>query len=69
VDDYGPIATFNEKREALEECLMQYKNYITEKIKSGIINAEELRNKNLSCWCKLSEKCHVDVLFEILNNS
>lgn len=26
-----------------------------------------LRGKNLACWCKLSEKCHADVLLAISN--
>ena len=29
---------------------------------------KELVNSNLSCWCKLSEKCHGDILLELANN-
>ena len=28
---------------------------------------EELRGKNLACWCKLSDPCHADVLLELAN--
>jgi hypothetical protein len=28
---------------------------------------EELRGKNLSCWCGLDMPCHADVLLEIAN--
>lgn len=28
---------------------------------------EQLRGKNLACWCKLGEPCHADVLLEIAN--
>ena len=28
----------------------------------------KLRGKNLCCWCKLSDACHVDVLLEIANS-
>lgn len=28
---------------------------------------EELRGKNLACWCKEGEPCHVDVLLEVAN--
>lgn len=28
---------------------------------------KELAGKNLSCWCKVGEPCHVDVLLEIAN--
>jgi len=30
-------------------------------------NISELRGKNLACWCKLSEKCHADVLLSLAN--
>jgi len=26
-----------------------------------------LKGKNLSCWCKLNEKCHADLLLELAN--
>lgn len=26
---------------------------------------DELRGKNLACWCKLGEPCHADVLLEL----
>jgi hypothetical protein len=29
--------------------------------------AENLRGKNLACWCKLGEPCHADVLLVIAN--
>jgi hypothetical protein len=28
---------------------------------------EPLRGKDLACWCKLSDKCHADVLLELAN--
>lgn len=28
---------------------------------------DELRGKNLACWCKLSESCHCDLLLETAN--
>ena len=28
---------------------------------------EELRGKNLSCWCKVGEPCHADFLLELAN--
>jgi hypothetical protein len=29
---------------------------------------KELAGKNLSCWCKIGEACHADVLIEISNS-
>ena len=28
---------------------------------------QELRGHDLSCWCKLDEECHADVLLELAN--
>jgi len=28
---------------------------------------EQLRGKNLACWCKLGSPCHADVLLELAN--
>jgi len=28
---------------------------------------KELKGKNLACWCKLTEKCHADILLKIAN--
>jgi hypothetical protein len=28
---------------------------------------EELRGKNLACWCPLNQPCHVDVLLKLAN--
>lgn len=28
---------------------------------------EELRGKNLCCWCALDQKCHADILLEYAN--
>lgn len=30
-------------------------------------NLNELRGKNLACFCKLGEPCHADVLLEVAN--
>lgn len=28
---------------------------------------DELRGKNLACWCRLDQPCHADVLLELAN--
>ena len=30
---------------------------------------EELRGKNLACWCPLDQPCHADVLLDLANRS
>lgn len=32
-----------------------------------LLPVDELRGKNLACWCKPGEKCHADVLLEMAN--
>lgn len=31
------------------------------------LNIEELRGKDLACWCPLDQPCHADVLLELAN--
>ncbi|RDC59810.1 hypothetical protein HME9302_00031 [Alteripontixanthobacter maritimus] len=33
----------------------------------GNLPVEELRGKNLACWCRLDQPCHADVLLELAN--
>lgn len=33
-----------------------------------IAGIEELRGKDLACWCALDQPCHADVLLEEANN-
>ena len=32
----------------------------------ALLELEDLRGKNLACWCPLTEPCHADVLIEIV---
>lgn len=45
-----------------------YKSYIKHNIKKypKKFNLDELRGKNLSCFCSESHPCHVDVLLELI---
>jgi hypothetical protein len=31
------------------------------------VDLEEIRGKNLACWCPLDRACHADVLLELAN--
>ena len=62
-----PLVTFDDKKDAIDFCVDNYKEYITHEIKLGILNLNELQGKNLSCWCKIGERCHVDTLLELIN--
>ncbi len=47
--------------------IQKYKNYLEKN--PGIVELalKELKGKNLSCWCKIGEPCHADVLLELVN--
>jgi hypothetical protein len=49
-----------------EQVVAAYKEYILAKLADGSLCIDELRGKNLGCWCS-PELCHGHVLLEILN--
>lgn len=51
----------------VEMSLRMYKEYIDREVKFKRRNLEELRGKNLACFCKEGEPCHGDVLLELSN--
>lgn len=51
-----------------KDAIEQYRKYLADSILRGDITPEdfdELKGKNLGCWCK-PEKCHGDVVIEFL---
>lgn len=57
---------FSVEKYGRQQAVEKYKAYIIDKIERKELNLEELRNKNLSCWCGPSKACHIDVLMELL---
>lgn len=47
-------------------CVNAYREWLRAHI-SLSLKVDELRGKNLACWCKPGEPCHADVLLEIAN--
>jgi hypothetical protein len=56
---------FDRKHWCREQAVQAFK----EDVQDGIISLpfEELRGKNLACWCHRHEWCHADVLLELAN--
>ena len=49
---------------SLEECIKMYKEHLKS---SGLIDQiEELRGKNLGCWCDQKNMCHAKILVSYL---
>jgi hypothetical protein len=54
---------FSVKKYGREECIKKYEEYL---YSSGLIkDIDELRGKNLGCWCA-PDGCHGDVLMKAL---
>ncbi len=62
-----PLMTFDKKEDAIDFCIENYEDYINREHNLGIVNLSDLKNKNISCWCRLDHKCHVDVLLKLAN--
>jgi hypothetical protein len=47
--------------------IARYKMWLQRQLKDKKLNIEELRGKDLSCWCPLNKECHADILLELLS--
>lgn len=56
---------FPVKQYTRDGCLTKYREYILSN-KELMDSLSELKGKNLGCWCQ-PEKCHGDILIELLN--
>jgi hypothetical protein len=63
-DFYHELETGIKVRD-VNHSLLLYKKYITI-FNKGYIRGQ-LRGKNLSCWCKIGDPCHADILLKIAN--
>lgn len=44
-----------------------YKRFTAREVRIRIEAFQELRGKNLACWCRPDQPCHADVLLELAN--
>lgn len=44
-----------------------YRRFTAREVKIQVEAYQELRGKNLACWCRPDQPCHADVLLEIAN--
>lgn len=49
-----------------EKAVAMYREYL-KRYPLNERQVNELKGKNLACWCKIGEPCHADVLLEIAN--
>lgn len=48
------------------ECVRLYRIYLTQRLQKEPNFLDELKGKDLACWCPLDKSCHADVLLEFL---
>jgi|SRR5665213_104838 len=57
--------------ENINECVELFLVYMQKGMKKNNTwmykDLHELKGKNLSCWCKIGEPCHADILLKIAN--
>lgn len=46
-----------------------YRVWLEDQLRAGRLDLEELRGKDLACWCKPGETCHADLLIELANDT
>ena len=50
----------------IQTCLSKYRGWLNEQLFADPDFLEPLKNKDLACWCSLTQPCHVDILLEFL---
>ena len=52
----------------LEQCLNAYKGWLEFKVEDDSHFLDELKGKDLACWCALDKPCNADILLDMLNS-
>ena len=50
-----------------EEAVLFFRAYAKERLLREPHWLDDLRGKNLACWCPQEQSCHADVLLELAN--
>ena len=54
------------KGKAREEILKNYESWLVSELGDDPHFLDELKGKDLACWCSLDEPCHADILLKVL---
>lgn len=57
---------YTEKEGAIYKAIECYNGWLDGQVLTKKLDLNELKGKNLACFCSLSHPCHVDVLLESL---
>lgn len=58
---------FNLSEYTREESLVEYRKWLQDQIQTDKQFIEPLKGFDLACGCELDEKCHADIILELLN--
>ena len=58
---------YQDKQKAAQVAVEEYRAWITDEDFDQWQLEDELRGKNLACWCPLNQPCHADVLLKLAN--
>lgn len=58
---------YKTKALAIEKAVACYRVFVNQWLKEHPNWLDELKGKNISCWCKPGSSCHGDVLLELAN--
>ena len=64
-DLIGPFA--DGPRTTPQIAVERYRDFLLQEIGFGRLNLDEIRGKDLACFCQEGEPCHADVLIEFCN--
>ncbi len=53
----------------IKGALRAYRSYVKDRLYFNRKYINELRGKNLACWCRLDQPCHADYLLKIANQA
>jgi hypothetical protein len=54
---------------ALQLCLNEYEEWLRQKLTEYPHFLDELKGKDLACWCPLDKLCHADVILKVLKEA
>ncbi len=66
---WGNPCDWQDRPDGREGAVAMYRQLLRAKTGADIAEAarQELRGKDLCCWCPLDQPCHADVLLQIAN--
>lgn len=56
----------NTKLMTREDAIILYERWLRQRVKGNPHFLDELKGKDLACWCPLNKSCHADVLLKFL---